>query len=166
MKKIRKKAPVKKADLFGEIITGLFTVVLTPLYFVYRIFFALPRTCSPFLGLVRLATYFAIICWTTSEQGIAIEREAAIYLSAFMNISLAKLIVSSFGLVCVILGFISILIFGGFHSEMEYTGDPRDLDGGAGHPYPNIHRAMKDFDGRLGFGTIHGFATLAKKIMK
>lgn len=148
------------------VIVGVITAIITPFYFVYRIFFALPKVCSPIIGLVRGFTYFMIICWLTSESGNSFERGATEFLSGFMAHSIAAFLVASIGGLCAIMFFVSVLILLGFHMEAEYAGDPRDLYAGAGHPYPNIHRAMKDFDGRLGFGTIHGFATLAKKIMK
>jgi hypothetical protein len=102
----------------------------------------------------------------TSKDGTSFENIASEYLSSFMSNSLAELLVASIGGLCAIMFFVSVLILLGFHLEMEYNGDPSDLNGGAGHEFPSIHRAMKDFDKRLGYGTIHGLISMVKKIIK
>lgn len=164
-KKINAKSHSKKVG-FVEIITRILTVIITPFYFVYRILFALPRVCSPIIGLVRGVTFFVAICLLTSPSGYAFKHKASEFLSAFMTHSIAEFLVASIGGLCAIMFLVSVLILLGFHMEMEYTGDPSELSGAAGNPYPNIHRAMKDFDGRLGFGTVYGLAAFAKKVLK
>ena len=145
----------------------LLTILMTPFYFVYGIFFKIPTNYSPLLGFFRGAVTFAILCWLTKDQGMAFERNSSEYLSTYMDISLAKLLVASIELICVIEFFISILIIGGFHMSMEishedYVKNNRDGQG----PYPNIDHALKDFDGRLGYGTIHGMLSQSKSMMK
>ena len=163
---IRKSKP-KKEVIIRELSIVCLTIIIAPFYFAYRLLLQIPASYSPLLGALRAALTFWVICWSTSEAGEALEREASQYLSSFMAISLAEFLVASIGGLCCIWFFIAILIFGGFHLGMEYDGDPRDLNGRAGHEFPNIHSAMKDFDKRLGSGTtIHGFISMFKRINK
>lgn len=169
MKTIRKnskKGQMKKADIFGEFIIRLLAIVMTPFLFVYRLFLKIPTSYSPALGIFRAVTTFAIICWLTKDQGLAFQRSVAGYLSSFMDISLAKLMVSVMEAPIVVSFLMSILIIGGFNWGMQLSpGERAGQMNGAG-PYPNIDHAFKDFDKRLGYGTIHGFLSLAKKIVK
>jgi len=147
-------------------IVSVLTVLMIPFYFVYGIFFKIPSNYSPFLGIFRGAITFAIICWLTKDQGIAFERNLSTYLSAFMNIDLAKLLADSIGMICAIEFFISILIIGGFHMSMELTSSDISRSTQGQGAYPNVDHALKDFDRRLGYGTIHGMISLVKSMTK
>lgn len=158
------KKPKKKSNIIREILIVSHTVIIFPFFFIYRLFFKIPDSYSPLLGAFRGAVSFKIICWLTSEQGATLERGVSLYLSSYMDIDLAKLIVDSFGLVCCILFFISVLIIGGFHTSIEYDGDINELN--MKNSLPNISHALKDFDRRLGYGSVHGLVGYVKQIIK
>jgi hypothetical protein len=166
MHKPRRKT-IKKSSTIREVIISSLAIVILPFLFFHRLFFKIPSCYSPVLGIFRGAVTFRIICWLTSEQGIAMERRASLYLSSYMDIDLAKLIVDSFGLMCCILFFISVLIIGGFNMGMHLTEEERSsgsMDGRGA--YPNLDHALKDFDKRLGYGTIHNLISMTKKMTK
>lgn len=147
-------------------IITLLTIVVTPFYFFYGIFFKIPANYSPLLGIFRFIVTFSTICWLTTDAGHSFEREMALYLSSFMDISLAKLVVSALELPIGISFFVSILIMGGFHMSMELTAEDKTRSTEGTGPYPNIDHGFKDLDRRLGYGTGHGMISFFKMIMK